>query len=321
MKPSSKAKILLVSMLLASVSSVAVAQSTYPTADGISLVPGGALLVPVGTTSAGKTIYGPPTSLNPLQVTGTLSIGGTAANNADNVAAVSTGLGQQQIYPFLWNGSTFDRWYGDKTNGAFVNIKTSVLPTGAALDASLQSILTKLNASIAVTGTFWQATQPISAVSLPLPTGAMASTGGTVGLVAGSAIAGKFGIDQTTPVTTNGIVVAPTSASAAGITPIVSASAEGSHVLKGSPGNLYSLYVTTGATSGYVMTFNATTAPADGAVTPIECVPVFATSTLGLTFGSGPPDVYSTGITAVFSSTGCFTKTVSATAFFKARVM
>lgn len=29
-----------------------------------------------------------------------------------------------------------------------------------------------LNASIAVTGTFWQATQPISAVSLPLPTGA-----------------------------------------------------------------------------------------------------------------------------------------------------
>ena len=97
---------------------------------------------------------------------------GTGANNADGVAGVATGLGQTTAYPFLWNGATFDRWYGDKTNGAFVNVKASVLPTGAALDATLQSILTKLNASIAVTGTFWQATQPVSFATLPLPAGA-----------------------------------------------------------------------------------------------------------------------------------------------------
>jgi hypothetical protein len=36
----------------------------------------------------------------------------------------------------------------------------------------LSQILTKLNGSVAVTGTFWQATQPVSAASLPLPTGA-----------------------------------------------------------------------------------------------------------------------------------------------------
>jgi hypothetical protein len=48
-------------------------------------------------------------------------------------------------------------------------------------------------------------TQPISASALPLPTGAMGSTGGTVGLVAGSAIIGKVGIDQTTPGTTNAV--------------------------------------------------------------------------------------------------------------------
>ena len=60
--------------------------------------------------------------------------GGTGANNADSVAAVGTGLALEQSYPFLWNGSNFDRWYGDKTNGAWVNIKTSVLPTGAALE-------------------------------------------------------------------------------------------------------------------------------------------------------------------------------------------
>lgn len=75
---------------------------------------------------------------------------------------------------------------------------------------------------------------PVSAASLPLPSGAatsalqtsvgdtahtdadtinttlgspMQQTGGTVGLVAGSAIVGKVGIDQTTPGTTNGVQV------------------------------------------------------------------------------------------------------------------
>lgn len=105
-----------------------------------------------------------------------------------------------------------------------------------------------------------------------------------------------------------------------GITPVVSSAAEGSHVLKASSGNLYSLYVTTGATAGFLMTFNATAAPADGAVTPVECVAVAANQTTAASFNSGPPDAYSTGIVAVFSSTGCFTKTVSATAFFKGRV-
>lgn len=109
-------------------------------------------------------------------------------------------------------------------------------------------------------------------------------------------------------------------ASQLAITPIVSAAAEGSHVLKTSGGQLYSLYVTTGATAGFLMTFNATSAPGDGAVTPVECVQVPANTTVSVSFGPGPPDAYATGITAVFSSTGCFTKTVSATAFFKARV-
>lgn len=59
---------------------------------------------------------------------------------------------------------------------------TISLPTGAATQTTLAAVLTAL-------GTPMQA------------------TGGTVGLVAGTAIAGKFGIDQTTPGTTNGVVV------------------------------------------------------------------------------------------------------------------
>lgn len=60
------------------------------------------------------------------------------------------------------------------------------LPTGAATDAKLDTMITSLqlidNAmtsvgtdSIAVAGTFWQATQPVSAASLPLPSGASTS--------------------------------------------------------------------------------------------------------------------------------------------------
>ena len=43
---------------------------------------------------------------------------------------------------------------------------------GAGIRGWLSAIWTKLNGSIAVTGTFWQATQPVSAASLPLPSGA-----------------------------------------------------------------------------------------------------------------------------------------------------
>jgi hypothetical protein len=45
---------------------------------------------------------------------------------------------------------------------------------GSGIRGWLSGIYTKLSSSIAVTGTFWQATQPVSAASLPLPTGAAA---------------------------------------------------------------------------------------------------------------------------------------------------
>ena len=53
-----------------------------------------------------------------------------------------------------------------------------------------------------------------------------------------------------------------------GITPVVSAAAEASHLIKAAPGHLYSLYVTTGTTAGYLMTFNANAVPADGGCHP-----------------------------------------------------
>lgn len=108
--------------------------------------------------------------------------------------------------------------------------------------------------------------------------------------------------------------------SSTGITPVVSTVAESNHVLKASAGVLWQLTVATGASAGYAMVFNATSAPADGAVTPIECLPVPANSAVSLSFTGGPPEAYSVGITAVFSTTGPFTKTASATAFFSGKI-
>lgn len=54
-------------------------------------------------------------------------------------------------------------------------------PTGGTgLLGWLSGIYQKLASSIAVTGTFWQATQPVSAASLPLPTGAAVESGGNL---------------------------------------------------------------------------------------------------------------------------------------------
>lgn len=125
-------------------------------------------------------------------------------------------------------------------------------------------------------------------------------------------------LDQTTPATTNGITPVPTSNAGAALAQTASGAAESNNVLKASAGNLYSLTVTTGATAGYLMVFNATSAPIDGAVTPAYCAQVPANNTGA--FEWAIPARYSTGITAVFSSTGCFTKTASATAAFFAQV-
>lgn len=66
--------------------------------------------------------------------------------------------------------------------------------TPLSTDKALACVLHPNSASIAVTGTFWQATQPVSLSSIP-------------SLSAGSNVIGKVSIDQTTPGTTNGVQI------------------------------------------------------------------------------------------------------------------
>ena len=115
-------------------------------------------------------------------------------------------------------------------------------------------------------------------------------------------------------------VLAPVAAQtpAGPIGPVATPTATGSLIAAARPAKLYSLVVTTGASAGFVMLFDQTTVPADGTVTPAYCFSIPATTTL-----SGPwiyPASFGTGIVAVFSTTGCFSKTISATAFISAQV-
>lgn len=86
---------------------------------------------------------------------------------------------------------------------------------------------------------------------------------------------------------------------------------------------MYSAYaVNLTSTAGFLVILNATTAPADGAITPLACVVLPASGTATIDYSPGPPLLFSTGITAVVTSAAsCFTKTTGViTAFLSGRV-
>lgn len=87
--------------------------------------------------------------------------------------------------------------------------------------------------------------------------------------------------------------------------------AASSIVAKASAGSVVSISGSA-ANGSYIMLFNATSAPADGAVTPVKCWgPMAAAGPFSFGWGPGPVLTMATGITVVSSSTGCFTKTAT----------
>ena len=80
---------------------------------------------------------------------------------------------------------------------------------------------------------------------------------------------------------------------------------------------LKSLTVKIGATSGYVMVFNAASPPSNGAVTPKYCYPLLSSGSSGAgAWEWSAPALFTIGITVMFSTTGCDTLTASTTAKF-----
>lgn len=87
--------------------------------------------------------------------------------------------------------------------------------------------------------------------------------------------------------------------------------AESCHVYKASAGTVYSVSGYTGA-AAWIMLFNATAAPADGAVTPIAWAYAPAAGSWSINYGVNPAS-FSAGVTACNSSTGPLTKTAVST--------
>ena len=80
--------------------------------------------------------------------------------------------------------------------------------------------------------------------------------------------------------------------------------------------SMHGASITTGAVAGFFLILNAAADPGNGAVTPVKCIQVAASSTTGV---SADPDTmwdFPKGLVFVFSSTGCLIETQSPTAFF-----
>lgn len=81
----------------------------------------------IGQSSGGNMVPFVSTNGTALDVNCTVGCaGGSFNNNADNVAT-SASNGQAAAWAYVWDGSAWDRLYGDSTNGAFVNVKTGTL--------------------------------------------------------------------------------------------------------------------------------------------------------------------------------------------------
>jgi len=126
---------------------------------------------------------------------------------------------------------------------------------------------------------------------------------------------------NTTPTVANGngTVNAPSSESGAGLSTAVSSALASNLVVKASAGNLFTFNVSADSTlSGaawWIMVFNATSLPANGAVTPAKCY-AMASGTTSYSASWGTLPIYlGTGITIGVSTTGCFSLTASVHAF------
>lgn len=175
-------------------------------------------------------------------------------------------------------------------------------------DAGTQRVTIATNDSVPVTGTFWQGTQPVSLATAPV-------------LVAGSALIGKVGIDQTTPGTTNAVQVVGGAADATNallataVKPIASSTyapslfqnlgANATLNVKASTGNVFSLTCyNANAASRYIQLHNTATTPA-GAAVPIYSflVPSLSQVVIGSDFFTTMGVNFSTGIAFAFSTT------------------
>lgn len=217
---------------------------------------------------------------NSITVDGTVELGATSLAALETINAAQSGT---------WNVG--------------LNAGTNAIGKLAANSGVDIGDVTINNASIAVTGTFWQATQPVSLASVP--THAVTQSGTwNVGLSAGTNAIGKLtanagviiGAVELTPATTNAPSNATTTAYAASL------------VVKASAGSLYMITGYNSKSSAqFIQVFDSATLPIDTSIPKITFI-VPASSNFSLDLGTYGR-AFTSGIVVCNSSTGP-TKTI-----------
>lgn len=109
----------------------------------------------------------------------------------------------------------------------------------------------------------------------------------------------------------------------AAITPVFSASAEASHILKATGGRVWGVYATNlTTTAGFLVLIDSPTVPSNGAITPQACIPLPASGAASISYLPTPPALFTTGIVAaVTSASTCFTLTTGVITAFIAGIV
>lgn len=119
----------------------------------------------------------------------------------------------------------------------------------------------------------------------------------------------------------NGVVDTLTTEASQATSTVASSALAANQVVNAAATNLYAFEVaadsTLSAAAWWIMIYNATSAPGDGAVTPAKCY-AMPLGTTSFSAAWPKPVRFSTGVTIGVSTTGCFTKTASTHAFISA---
>lgn len=265
----------------------------------------------------------------PLPVTGSFTPSGTQDINLKQIQGAVPSL-TNPLWVFPATGATFpvsgtvavtqstSPWVVSLTSTTITGNTVVVGPTADGSPASTAPVLIGGTVDGSASGNIGVAKIDAAGLAYNAVTnwggtalGAMANYGTSPGAVL---VPGVNAFITNTVATTN----TPSAASGAALTPVSSSALAANTVIKASAGNLYSFEVSADSTlSGaawWIMIYNATSAPVDGAVTPLKCYAMSSgTTSYGAAFPT--PAAFSTGITIGVSTTGCFTKTASTHAF------
>lgn len=262
---------------------------------------------------------------NPLPVTGTFTPAGTQNVNLTQILSAAPSL-TNPLWVFPATGATFPV-SGTVAISGTVAVTQSTSPwvvagSGTAGTANAGVVTVQGIASM----TPVQVSQATAASLNATVIGAGTAGTANAGVITIQGIASMTAVQVTLPTTPliasgSGVVDTLTTEASQATTTIATSALAANLVVNAAATNLYSFEVAADSTlyaaAWWIMIYNATSAPTDGAVTPAKCyaMPVGATS---FAAAFTKPVRFSTGVTIGVSTNGCFTKAASTHAFISA---